>query len=475
MNNQTLHNQARRVAYLSSSRLLTQLGLIILLVVAGALQGCTSSKSSTSKDTGNTIVLVVIDTVGYNRVLENPEQAPFIRSLTRSSAIFTNAFSTAPWTKPSIASIITGVYPLGHGVTHPRSRIKKSVPTMAEIFRERGYATGGVVSHVFLAPRTDYKRGFDSYRLTSFKGHVHDSITAEQVTTMGLEWLKNEQKKGTKNKLLFLHYFDPHYNYKHHQEFDRTSWYKGSLSDAMNFGEFKKRKDSLTSDDLRYIKGLYEEEVLETDKELKRLYKGITDLKLKNETTLIITADHGEAFKDHDHLGHGYQLYNELVHVPLIVHAPSRIGAQTINSVVSTMDILPTLLDLTGNKDKSSQMHGVSFAPALVGKTAAKKSSRVVVSELQYHANHISGVLWPWKAIFNKDDGTWQFFNLERDPVEKKPLVGTDIPNAINDTLRTTIESYDSGELVSHSEEKESEIEYTAEELEVLKTLGYAM
>ena len=139
------------------------------------------------------------------------------------------------------------------------------------------------------------------------------------------------------------------------------------------------------------------------------------------------------------------------------------------------MDILPTLLDLTGNKDKSSQMHGVSFAPALVGKTAAKKSSRVVVSELQYHANHISGVLWPWKAIFNKDDGTWQFFNLERDPVEKKPLVGTDIPNAINDTLRTTIESYDSGELVSHSEEKESEIEYTAEELEVLKTLGYAM
>lgn len=448
---------------------------LMLLTTTFTLQGCDRTSTSSSKKNGNTLVLVIIDTVGYNRVLANPEQAPFLRSLTRSSAIFTNAFSTAPWTKPSIASILTGVYPLEHGVRHPKSRIKKNVPTMAELFGELDYATAGVVSHVFLAPRTDYKRGFQSYQLTSFSGHVHDSITAEQVTTMGLDWLKQQKKEKKQNKLLFLHYFDPHYNYKHHPRFDRTSWYNGDLNDSMKFGEFKKRKDTLSADDLRYIRGLYEEEVLETDQELRRLYKGITDLGLQDETTLIITADHGEAFNDHNHLGHGYQLYNELIHVPLIVHAPKRIAAQTIHSVVSTMDILPTLLDLTGHKERATTMHGVSFAPTLLRATKDQSPARLAISELHYHTNRISGVLWPWKGILDKDTQTWEFFNIEVDPGERNVLKQSDLPTPIASSLTSAITKYDSGELVSHSKEEESEIEYSAEELEVLKTLGYAM
>lgn len=448
------------------------LSVLSVAIVAGALFALTRSRSGSS-----TTVVVVLDTVGFGAVFDKDlgVEAPFLRTLADSSAFFSQAFSVAPWTKPSIASILTGVYPAQHGVRHPRSNISQGVPTMAELFSRAGYKTAGVVSHVFLAPKTSYRRGFDSYEMTDFTGHVHDSITASQVTTKGLQWLESTKREARGNKLLFLHYFDPHFNYKHRPEFNRTSWYKGSLTDEISFGELKARKDSLSEEDVRYIKGLYQEEILATDAELKRLYDGVRTVVGDDDFTFIVTADHGEAFRDHNHLGHGHFLYNELVRVPLLFHNPKNIAPKRIDSVVSTMDILPTLLELEGITSESTIMQGKSFLSLMSSEAKSTVKSRLPIFEVKYHADRFGTVYWPWKAILNTAEGRWEYFNLEMDPGELNPIQSTEVDLLVRAKCEQAVGEYIREDISSQKKQGSDEITYSQKELETLKTLGYAM
>lgn len=424
-----------------------------------------------------TVVVVVIDTVNHNEVIGVRGNAPFLQTLASESAVFTNAFSTAPWTKPAVASILTGQLPAKHRISHPRSRLNKNVATIAEILKRENFATAGFVSHVFLSPKTDYRRGFDTYEITSFKGHVHDSVTAQQVTDKGLAWIKKQQAVGSQFNFLFLHYFDPHYNYQHHPQYDRTSWYTGGLHSGVKFGELRARFHALTQDDIRFIKGLYREEIQHTDAQLKRLYEGLKTLLPNDELILFVTADHGEAFKEHNHIGHGYKLYNELIRVPLLVHSPNRIISQKISTPVSSMDIAPTILELLNLSRHSQAMQGLSFAPIVASHRGRNSSHRMPIFEVRYHTNRFGVIKWPWKVVFDQDSDAWKAYNLEQDPHELQRVAMKDLPLQVRRTCKDEIQGYLSS-LALDSEGRstgQETITFSPKELETLKTLGYAM
>lgn len=459
----------KKVSSMKGSRIIA-LGLVIAL---GAISIFEFVFARTHGEQPKTVILIVLDTVGYQGVLAHKNQAPFMTSLADRSANFSRAFSTAPWTKPSIASILTARLPVGHGVQQPASRIAPHALTMAEYFSQHGFATAGFVSHIFLGPKTDYRRGFETYQRTKFVGHVHDSITSAQVTDMGLAWLKQSRREG-EDAFLFLHYFDPHYNYKHHPAFSQTDWYSGKLSDSMKYGEFKERASSLSPDDLRYIRGLYGEEVLETDAELQRLFDGLSSLGLGKDLIVVVTGDHGEAFREHNHMGHGHYLYNELVHVPLVVFAPNLVTPQEIREPVSTMDVFPTLIDLLGMPKPAQSFDGLSFAP-LLHESSQEPVARAPLFEVEYHNRRVGVVRWPWKIIFDRDSGQYEVFDLERDPREERNLSeATGEAPAVQDG-KEQIRAYIAGGAMVAPQATLPPIEYSEKEVERLKTLGYMM
>ncbi len=424
-----------------------------------------------------TVVVVVLDTVGFSGVFSKPEQAPFLAQLAGDSAQFTNAYSTAPWTKPSIASVLTASLPASHGVQHPRSRLSGEAETMAEYFSKHGFATAGFVSHTFIGPKTDYRRGFQVYKQARFGGHVHDAITSAEVTSRGVEWLKKlRAQQGTANQdaFLFLHYFDPHHNYKHHPAFSQTDWYKGSLSDSMQYREFRERSSTLSDDDLRYIRGLYGEEIRFTDRELEKLYRGLAEAGATKDLVLVVTGDHGEAFREHNHMGHGYLLYNELVHVPLLLHAPGRIAPQAVSHPVSTLEIFPSIVDLLGMPKLGSRIDGTSFLPLVEGEEAGW-GDRMPLFEVEYHTRKVGVVHWPWKVIFDRDSSVWEVYNIETDRAEAKELEAStrDVPAVVEAKERIT--RYISQESVVAPKATLPPIEYSDKEIEKLKTLGYMM
>ena len=426
-----------------------------------------------------TVVVVVLDTVGFSGVFSSPAQAPFLAQLAADSAQFTKAFSTAPWTKPAIASIMTASLPASHGVQHPRSRVSGEAETMAEYFLKHGFATAGFVSHTFIGPKTDYRRGFQVYKQARFGGHVHDAITSAEVTTQGLAWLKKlrSQQGGAGQDVflfLFLHYFDPHYNYKHHPAFSQTDWYKGTLSDSMQYREFRERSAALSDDDVRYIRGLYGEEIRFTDRELERLYHGLAEAGATKDLVLVVTGDHGEAFRQHNHMGHGYLLYNELVHVPLLLHAPGRIAPQSVPNPVSTLEIFPSVVQLLGLPKLVAKHDGESFLPLLEG-GSAQWDERMPLFEVEYHTRKVGAVHWPWKVIFDRDSSSWEVYNIETDQAEARELEAStrDVPAVAE--AKERVSRYISQESAAAPVATLPPIEYSEKEIEKLKTLGYMM
>jgi len=242
----------------------------------------------------------------------------------------------------------------------------------------------------------------------------------------------------------------------------------------MKYGDFKTRVASLSSDDLRYLRGLYGEEILQTDAEIRRLFEGLHSLGLEEDLLVIVTGDHGEAFRELNHMGHGHNLYDELVHVPLVVFSPHMVTPQTVRDPVSTMDIFPTVIDLLGLPRPQRSFDGVSFAP-LIRESGQEIVERTPLFEVEYHTRRVGVVRWPWKVIFDREAGTWEVFNLELDALEEHNVSSSvaEVPAVI--AGKEQIRAYVAPGTSAPAQATLPPIEYSEKEVERLKTLGYMM
>ena len=174
------------------------------------------------------MILIVVDSLradhlssyGYFR-----KTTPFIDDLSRDSIIFKNAISLAPWTTPSLASLFASRYPAALGFEGEEPiELDESFVTLAEVFKYNGYGTKGIVSHDLISSKLKFDQGFDSYNQTNARGYGY--VSSPAVTNLAVSFLSRHKKEKF---FLFLHYFDPHFDYILHKEFDYYPDYRGSL------------------------------------------------------------------------------------------------------------------------------------------------------------------------------------------------------------------------------------------------------
>ncbi len=316
-----------------------------------ALVGCTPSEPSDAfqRAAPPNVLLIVIDTLradslgcyGYER-----DTSPRIDRLAADSLRYAQAISPAPWTMPAMASIHTGLYPRSHGFARIGRRLPEAVTTLAEIYRDAGYRTAMVNSNSLVRAALGLSQGFEVYHDEDARGH--DYISTSGLTEKASALLE-EYAAGAAPFFLSVLYFDPHYSYRAHPEVDFARLPTGRIDGDESIQELRELGPQLDRSETQTIRALYDEEIRHTDSGVGRLLDRLSALQLDRNTLVVVTSDHGEEFWEHAWLGHTRNLYDNLLHVPLILHDPRReAGGQVVAEPVSTVSIAATLIALSG-------------------------------------------------------------------------------------------------------------------------------
>jgi arylsulfatase A-like enzyme len=357
------------------------------------------------------IILINIDTLradhlecyGYERIT-----APNITKLAKEGVLFRNAISQADWTIPSVASLLTSLYPSQHmvdafGTAVPKYRLHNSLITLAEVLKEKGYITAGFIANPVLTKELGFAQGFNSYKVVLQKnlfGYLlypifyHEEYLFHNLGKKIIKWIFNshfsfdkiipntkalfeivypwleEHKNDT--FFLYLHPMDPHDPYNPPKSYEKM--YSGNYTGRRyTFDDLIKLKKNIPQDGLQNIIDRYDGEIRFLDDQIGELINKLIKINLLDKTLLIITSDHGEAFLEHDDVGHGNSLFEYLIRVPLIIRFPKLIKEPAIiNHQVAIIDIMPTILDAL-DIIIPKQCQGKSFLPLLLQKSKTHK------------------------------------------------------------------------------------------------------
>jgi arylsulfatase len=326
------------------SRLKTAVWITLIAVLAV----CGPPQEAASAEDGSSVLLIIIDTVradhlgcyGYGK-----ETSPNIDAFSKECVIFKNAVTPAPWTTPAIASMFTGQYPRVLGYDAEAVVVDDKVLCMAEIFRNHGYATAGVISHVFVSAELGFDQGFDSFDEENAQGHGH--ISSPSVTDKGIAFVDAHKDERF---FLFIHYFDPHCDYILHEGYNFFPDYEGDLYSGQPIADLREAAPHMTEEDRRYLNALYDSEIRFTDEHIGRLFRHLKDIGIYENLTIVVVADHGEAFLERgdDWIGHTKNVYQELIHVPFMIKLPGKDEGRSVDVAVSLLDFMPTVVAASG-------------------------------------------------------------------------------------------------------------------------------
>lgn len=449
--------------------------LASLLVIAVMLCcGCSTEPEDERPD----VILVMIDTLrpdhlgfyGYEE-----ETAPFLASLSKNAAVFTRAHSTSTWTAPATASLFTGLYPTDHGVTrgffaHRRltkrvqagetvelslNRMPSSVPTLPELFQAAGYRTFGLATNVNIGPEIGFDRGFDHFeRLADMDKNA--SPGAEVIRGKLSEWQSNLRASGP--NFVYLHFMDPHGPYN-----ERDPWFERNTARVETTRE-----------------AAYDSEISYLDAALEDLF---AEMGWAEDAIVVVVSDHGEEFKEHGHIGHSPTLYNELLRVLAMIHAPVLgVGPGRIEANISLIDMVPTLCALAG-VETSENLPGLNLSALLLDQSreaalsdeaalSEELEQRLLFAHRELDSTDESQALWAvirgsWKLI-RGPEGSLLFESLS-DPLDQvdRREENQDLAESLEGTLDLFAES------ASWGEGERGSLEIDAEVLERLGKLGY--
>jgi len=405
--------------------------LILIMVISAALSFFYWPKPYSEPD--KNIILIVLDTVRADKLGcygNFSGLTPNIDKFTAEAVRFENAFSHAPWTLASVASMFTSQYPCQHsagGQLGSFTVLPDNAVTVAEIFKKAGADTGAIINVLFISEKFGMTQGFDSVDTVLSRANVR-MRKASQTTQAALKWLDRPRKKPF---FLLVHYFDAHLTYDPPQPFrrqfsapqdaDTSDFIFGTTADMIRYRQGRLK---LGAETIGRLEKLYNAEVAYLDSEVGNLLDGISKRGLDENTIIIIVADHGEEFFDHKGFEHGHTLYNELLHVPLIIKIPGTNKNRTqkvVKSTVRLIDIAPTLCELTGTATGREFM-GKSLLPLIRGQ---KENSRAVLSQSPMWVWGNESFAWQkdgFKLIYNSAGGPPALFNVTDDKVEQNNL-----------------------------------------------------
>ena len=412
------------------------------LLLTLACSGATESPVESAPRPTN-VIMIVVDTLradrlgarGYPRAV-----TPNLDRLVAESAFFDQAYSATSWTMPSLASYMTGVYPSVHGLLKaPHDVDQNALPdefiTLAEALRNAGMRTAAITAQPWISQRTGLTQGFDEVRTVSDAADPHE---ARELTFALIEWL--EQNRAAPF-FLYAHYMGPHapynapepYRGRYTRDLQLTDVVRGfheayaTSNQVQAYAEITgiAEEDGLSRQDVAYLTAEYDEKVAFTDAQLGVLFVWLRESGLLDETLLIVTADHGEAFFEHRTIFHGQNLHQELLHVPLILRLPGEgATARRIHRVAELIDIYPTILALL---DEAPQSHiqGRSLLPLLQGGAG----DGIALGECFGFRVTTDGWSSYHDYIPNPEDegaiGTRALYDLVSDPLEQRELSAT--------------------------------------------------
>jgi choline-sulfatase len=315
-------------------------GAALLILLLAICCSKPPQQPASATPTARNLLLVTIDTLRADRVGAYGYKAartPRIDALAARGARFDAAFSSAPITLTSHATIMTGRYPPGHGARHNGMRLDPGVPTIADALRQSGFATAAFVAAFPLDARFGLNKGFETYsdRMPrGAQGRPANERPGRVVVDEALAWLNEHRGRRF---FLWVHLFEPHAPY-------------GDPSDR------------------RPVAARYDDEVAEADRQVARL---IEALGADSSATLIaVASDHGEAFGEHGEISHSVFVYDTTLRVPLIVAGPG-IAPVVVHDAVGLVDLAPTLLSRVGPIKFDAD--GIDLSGALAGRPIASR------------------------------------------------------------------------------------------------------
>jgi len=413
------------------------------------------------------VLLITIDTLRsdhlgtYGFTLAH---TPNLDSLARKGLRFARAICQLPQTDPSHAALFTGLYASTSGVrTHMLDKIRPGTQTMASIFAANGYITGGIYSWVSFEPQyCGLNEGFQTYdgyvlnralvstdtrpaQLSAMTPDLQPTLpilkTADLVTQsiQNLEatvdgradvtnravfqWL--DEHVGKDPFFLWVHYFDPHYPYSPPAGYDHLFGlaYSGNIDGSIaTIQAIENHQLVPNDDDKRRLNELYQGEIAFTDSQIGNLLRELKKRGLADDTIIVMAADHGESFGEHNDWVHGLKVYETEIHVPLLFHYPKKLPTgKVVTAPVQLIDVLPTLLELTGLQP-SQPIQGRSLVPELFA--APAPAQQFAFTELA-DRSFVSLTTAEWKIIRNDANGQLQLYHFS-DEAEQNNLAGSE-------------------------------------------------
>lgn len=414
-----------------------------------------------------TILVVSMDTTRLDRLTPygSPRAtSPTLDRLAREGVRFTQARSTSSWTLPAHMSLFTGLPPTVHGVTIDFQTLPADRPTLGRVFKDAGFHTVGLYTAPYVHPRFGFGGGMDFYEGLTQNPMAYD-LPPEQVSRqMGLREAFSHQEitsplvadrarwflssADNPRTLLFLHLFDPHYDYRAPAKFVAAfadPAYAGPVIGDGIMAQAARFVPGMPDADLSHLRDLYDAEIAFTDKHLGDVIAALEKRGLDGRTLVAVVSDHGEEFLDAGRFGHRMTLRDEVLRVPMVFWGPGLIPAGlTVDDAVSLCDVLPTLMDYA-DIDADPRLWGRSLRPLIEGRADAARPQVASLTYLhregpEYYTQHdalvydglkaVRSVRVPWsptddKNIFNPPDlatAVWSIYDLRADPGETDDL-----------------------------------------------------
>jgi len=431
---------------------------------------------------GPNVILIVPDALradhlgcyGYSR-----PTSPQIDKFAADALIFEKAMSNSPWTMPSIGTIFTSLYPHEHGAFFWTDNLNNSCLTLAEVFRNKKYATFAIQTNPGISAEYNFNQGFQFYYELILEN-------GEKVAAKFNDWL---EKNKNKPFFAYLHFMDTHLHYDAPDEFKAIFESEDTRSPITGLlGAYLVRvlsETGLSSEDKQRLINLYDAEIRYFDYVFGTIIENLKKSGIFEKTIVILTTDHGEEFWDHNGFEHGHSLYNELLHVPLIIKYSSLLPAKRMKSYVQLADLFPTILSMTRIRDDFN-LRGKNLTPNILNNNPINHT--LFFEDILYGAEKKAVLKDGWKLIENtgmkfkksldplgdlmkrrhpEHKKGFELYNINQDFSEKYNLINNYPQIAIN--LKKDLLAFRMT-LPDFNQQKNTKLK---EKLENLKSLGY--
>jgi arylsulfatase A-like enzyme len=446
------------------------------------------------------VLLITVDSLRYDRALASDREvnpAPHLSELAATGTSFREAYANGPNTPSSFPTILTGTHPSMYGGYR---YLDERRPFISATLNEAGFTTVGYHSNPHLGPEKNYHHGFDRFndsaeseddgqtiknivdqrvsadsRLYSVLRRIYHLFTmatdssaydkAPVISRRASDWF-DETWDGEQPFFMWLHYMDVHYPFDPPDEFleELNITPPSTRRTASLNGKMQENPDELTEADRQDLLALYDGEIRYTDHHIGQLLAELDRRGIREETAVIVTADHGEAFGEHGRYGHHPYLYDELLHVPLVVDAPG-FASRRIDEMVSLIDLGPTICELLDVAIPEATQ-GDSLIPLLTGASTGTDDGIICTSAggemLAYRTDE-------WKFFWRLDDDEAELYDLTTDAAETTNVL-EQYPDVADD-LRTHLEEH-----IAAAEATDTDLPEVSESEEVkqrLEDLGY--